>query len=303
MSQQHGFTYSTVTGYFLQDDNSTVAETFDFISKNLGLLEREYAADVLNPGDKRTQWQRFEGEVNRLNDEAVDGAVYKVLYIGRHGQGVHNVAEKKYGTAEWDRYWAAQEGDSTSYWVDPHLTDTGVQQAETINAFWKHQLAVAGTPAPEKYYCSPLYRCLETANLTFTGLDLPADRPYKPVVKELLREANGIHTCDRRSPKSAVKNAFPNFTFEPSMTEDDELWSATERESDQDLDGRMKSLLDDVFELDESTFVSLTTHSCAIRSLLRVLGHREFRLVTGGVIAVLVKVVRACDAFHDGKNP
>ena len=87
------------------------------------------------------------------------------------------------------------------------------------------------------------------------------------------------------------------------MTEDDELWSATERESDQDLDGRMKSLLDDVFELDGSTFVSLTTHSGAIRSLLRVLGHREFRLVTGGVIAVLVKVVRVCDAFHDGKNP
>ena len=66
------------------------------------MLEREYAADVLNPGDEKTQWQRFEREVNHLNDEAVDGAVYKVLYIGRHGQGVHNVAEKKYGTAEWD---------------------------------------------------------------------------------------------------------------------------------------------------------------------------------------------------------
>ena len=31
MSQKHGFTYSTVTGYFLQDDNSTVAENVDFV--------------------------------------------------------------------------------------------------------------------------------------------------------------------------------------------------------------------------------------------------------------------------------
>lgn len=83
------------------------------------------------------------------------------------------------------RYWAAQEGDSSCSWVDPHLTETGIQQAQTVNAFWKHQLAVAKMPAPERYYCSPLYRCLETANLTFTGLDLPADRPYKPVVMEV----------------------------------------------------------------------------------------------------------------------
>ncbi|KAI4251340.1 MAG: hypothetical protein L6R42_008419, partial [Xanthoria sp. 1 TBL-2021] len=158
------------------------------ISKNFGLLERDHEADAsADPGESKTPWQRFEREVTRLQDEAVEGTVYKVLYLGRHGQGVHNVAEKKYGTTEWDRYWAAQEGDSTSSWVDPHLTETGIQQAKAVNAFWKHQLAVAKTPAPERYYCSPLYRCLETANLTFTGLDLPADRPYKPVVKEVSR--------------------------------------------------------------------------------------------------------------------
>lgn len=31
MSLQHAFTYSTVTGYFLQDEDSTVAENFDFV--------------------------------------------------------------------------------------------------------------------------------------------------------------------------------------------------------------------------------------------------------------------------------
>ena len=76
------------------------------------------------------------------------------------------------------------------------------------------------------------------------------------------------------------------------MTEEDELWSATERETNQQLDSRFQSLLDDIFGHDDGTFVSLTSHSGAICSLLRVLGHREFRLVTGGVIPVLVKADR-----------
>ncbi|KAL8674636.1 MAG: hypothetical protein Q9168_000944 [Polycauliona sp. 1 TL-2023] len=295
MSQEHGFTYSTVTGYFLQDDDSTVAENFDFISKNFGLLERESEADKSSTSEEKEKasWQRFEREVQRLQDEAGNGTVYKVLYMARHGQGVHNVAEKKYGiNTTSKRYWAALEGDSTSNWVDAHLTDTGIQQAKAVNAFWKHQIEIAKTPAPQTYYCSPLYRCLQTANFTFTDLDLPTDRPYKPVVKEFLREVNGIHTCDRRSRKSSLLQAFPNFIFEPSMTEDDELWSSTERETNPEIDTRVKMLLDDIFEHDESVFISLTSHSGAICSLLRVLGHREFRLVTGGVIPVLVKAVR-----------
>lgn len=49
-----------------------------------------------------TQWQRFEAEIARLNIESIDYAVYKLFYVGRHGQGVHNVVEKYYATAEWD---------------------------------------------------------------------------------------------------------------------------------------------------------------------------------------------------------
>ncbi|KAL9000536.1 MAG: hypothetical protein Q9169_000829 [Polycauliona sp. 2 TL-2023] len=293
MTQYQGFNYSTVTGYFLQDDNSTVAENFDFISKNFGLIEKHYEAHgSLDSDDQTTPWQHFEQQVKRLQDEAEEGTVYKVLYMARHGEGAHNVAEKRYGREEWDRYWAAQTGDSTSIWTDARLTPTGHDQAIAVSAFWKHHIEVAKTPAPEKYFCSPLYRCLQTANLTFTGLGLPADRPYIPVVKELLREVNGVHTCDRRSSKSSLVDSFPNFIFEPSMTEGDKLWSSTERENNQDLDKRMKMLLDDVFEHDDSTFISLTSHSGAICSLLRVLGHREFRLVTGGVIPVLAKAVR-----------
>lgn len=52
---------------------------------------------------------------------------------------------------------------------------------------------------------------------------------------------------------------------------------------------RMKKLLDDIFTHDNSTYISFTTHSGSIASLLRITGHREFRLPTGAVIPVLIK--------------
>lgn len=61
------------------------------------------------------------------------------------------------------------------------------------------------------------------------------------------------------------------------------------RETNSILDARLKAFLDDVFTHDSSTFISFTSHSGAIGSILRVLGHREFRLQTGGAIPVLVK--------------
>ena len=51
----------------------------------------------------------------------------------------------------------------------------------------------------------------------------------------------------------------------------------------------MRKLLDDIFANDDSTYMSFTTHSGSIASLLRVIGHREFRLPTGAVIPVLIK--------------
>ncbi|KAL8928594.1 MAG: hypothetical protein Q9208_001828 [Pyrenodesmia sp. 3 TL-2023] len=292
MSPQPKFSYSTVTGYFLQDDDTTVPQDFDYISTNFGLINRTYTSDNIQNNDQkepRTQWQRFETEVNRLNAEADEGIVYKVLYLGRHGQGVHNVAEQRYGRAEWDRHYASLPGDLHGPWSDAHLTPLGISQALAVHAFWAHQFTHALTPAPQSYYTSPLYRCLQTANLTFQNLDLPADRPYRLIVKELLREVLGVHTCDRRSPLSFLRYEFPNCAFEAGMSEEDELWQAGHRETDGEIDVRVGRLLDDVFGADDGSFISFTSHSGAIGSLLRVLGHREFRLATGAVIPVLVR--------------
>lgn len=51
----------------------------------------------------------------------------------------------------------------------------------------------------------------------------------------------------------------------------------------------MQNFLDDIFLHDDHTWISLTSHSGTIAAILRVIGHQSFRLVTGGVLPVLVR--------------
>lgn len=93
--------YTTVTGFFLQDEATTVPGTFDYTSTNFGLINRTYSTDK----DERkslTQWQKFENYVVSLNDHSGNNVEYKVLFMGRHGEGYHNVAETYYGTPAWN---------------------------------------------------------------------------------------------------------------------------------------------------------------------------------------------------------
>lgn len=186
-------------------------------------------------------------------------------------------------------YWARQEGDDQAHWADAHLTDIGKQQALEVHAFWKQGLAEARIPAPESYYTSPFYRCLQTAQITFSGLDLPADRPFVPTVKELLRETNGIHTCDRRSPTTVITKDFPEYKLEPGLPATDVSWVPDVREKPAEHVLREHVLLEQVFAEDDNKFISMTAHSGTIAALLAAVGHRPFALPTGGVIPVCVR--------------
>lgn len=286
-------------------------------NENFGLINRTYDSD--SEGDVNlTQWQRFERYVTHINKTAPEGVLYKVIYVGRHGEGfresyllvpargdvgvvckapsrqranarLDNLGEAKYGTKAWDDYWSKLDGDGELYWFDAHLTDTGKSQARSNNVFFKGQFEDARMPAPEKYYVSPLYRCLQTAELTYSDLDVPSDRPFKPLVKELMREVMGEHTCDKRSSRTVIHDAVPEWEIEAGFTEKDELWQADHRETDAEHDVRTQKLLDDVFAHDGHSFISFTSHSGSIASLLRVVCHRQLRLPTGGLMPMLLK--------------
>jgi broad specificity phosphatase PhoE len=124
-------------------------------------------------------------------------------------------------------------------------------------------------PTPETFYTSPLTRCLQTANITFSTLDLPSGKPFIPTVKELFREGISGHTCDRRGTKTYIHNAFPSYKIEAEFSEDDLLWKPLQGEVPTDEDIRSKKVIDDVFGNDDSTWISITSHSGEIASILR----------------------------------
>lgn len=262
--------YSTVTGYFQQDDNSTNPSTFDFKTTNFGLLNRTYSTDpIFDPQHKKTQWQHFAAQVAALNIFAPRNTQYRLLYLGRHGEGYHNAAESYYGTPAWNCFWSEKDGNGTVTWADARLTSNGIAQAQAAHAFWASEIANQKIPTPQSYYTSPLTRCLATANLTFFGLDLPREHPFVPEVKELFREGISGHTCDRRSSRTDIRQSFPTYRIEPGFAEEDPLWEALHGETAVDQDVRSKTVLDDVFGSDRSTYISVTSHSGEIASLLR----------------------------------
>jgi len=115
------YKFETVKGFFAQSEDETDDTKFDFVNspcsfigrasltcgdflqrkQNFGLIDREYGTEERVEEAKR-QWQSFEKYVRDLDEKTEKGVSYKVLFLGRHGQGWHNVAETKYGTRAWD---------------------------------------------------------------------------------------------------------------------------------------------------------------------------------------------------------
>ncbi|OAX85533.1 hypothetical protein ACJ72_00071 [Emergomyces africanus] len=255
------FEYSTVPGYFLQADPATdpADSTIGF-----GLINQTYDTDEnFDPNHEKTQWERFAYKLQSLNAQTDEHTEFKLFYMGRHGEGYHNVAEQLYGTEAWDCYWSKLDGNGNITWSDAQLTETGIAQAIHARSTWAEQIE-NHIPFPQSYYSSPLDRCLQTANLTFNDLPLPPDRPFKPVVKELLRETLGIHTCDRRSPTTHITKSYPHFTLESNFALTDPLWNPDLRESNSARAVRLRQLLDDIVRHDNGASTVHIT-DCAFR--------------------------------------
>ena len=71
------------------------------IPRVYGHEDREHLSEFENMSTM-TPWERFHLHIKHLNRNAEQGSLYKVLYLGRHGEGYHNVAERFYGTDEWN---------------------------------------------------------------------------------------------------------------------------------------------------------------------------------------------------------
>jgi len=256
--------YEAIPGFFVYDGSIAASTDIGPTPEFFGLNSRS--------------WAQFVAEIDVLLSKSSDTISYKVLFVGRHGEGSHNVAMAQYGQKAWNEKWALLNGDGKLTWgPDPRLTAIGEEQARNAHAAWKREIN-RGVPVPQTFYCSPLSRALRTLELTFEGI-LPTN--LKPTILENSREHYGRHSCDKRSARSAIESEFPNFVFEEGFEENDVVFTA-ERETEEHLRGRAKLVLDRIFQNKDDTYVSVTAHCGWIRGLLHTIGRENYELPTGG---------------------
>ncbi|KAK8877073.1 phosphoglycerate mutase [Apiospora arundinis] len=281
----------------------------------LGIIkEKDYDQDSNPSTAPSSQWERLETHVAKLNRESESHESYKVIYVVRHGRGVHNVVMDAVGP-KWKEKWALEEGatldklpdmpelpsargDKSEYisWVDSELVTKGRDQARELASDWVKWNRDNGMPIPGTIYTSPMDRCLETTVLIYGDVLQENGRNVQPVVKENLRERLTNHTCDRRKSRSWIEEKYPMCHFEPGFKENDILWKARSKdpgeitaETEDNHTARKQRLLEDIFDTDNSHFISLTTHSYAISAILASVGAPFFRVKEGSMLAMLIK--------------
>ncbi|GHJ85537.1 hypothetical protein NliqN6_1939 [Naganishia liquefaciens] len=270
--------FEIAQGLFRQSDEASHKLTPEqMLQTGFGLLD-----------ETPERWTKFKEAVAKLQKEAPQNVKYKVLFCGRHGQGWHNYGAEQYDPVSWELDYTKRNGDGKIVWgPDAELTPLGQSQALAVQEGWKRNLAL-GAPMPETWLCSPLTRTADTMRLSFG--DILDDK--QPIFVEALREIYGEHTCDMRRSKSYLQERFPTYGFEPEFAEEDPWWKPDERETELNRRERLRNAMFQLFSENDNTYISITSHSCALRSLLTVLRHRPYSLGTGEMIPVIVKATK-----------
>jgi len=186
----------------------------------------------------------------------------------RHGIAQHNVVR-------------GEEGRNI---FDSSLTPSGVSLMQQTGVMLRQQLLLSMSTNSDHasahliILSSPLSRCLETSGIICSQLTKAASSTSIPPSRiscyshELLREAYGVYKSDCRRKKSELQRMFPFVVFDPSMPEDDLLWTYSERESLSSVCNRVKQM-----------FHHLATIYCSSSTHQQYKDNTVILLVTHGV--------------------
>jgi broad specificity phosphatase PhoE len=192
----------------------------------------------------------------------------KTLYFVRHAQGIHNLAESQLGSERWD----AVESKEPTYF-DAKLTELGENQTKELFSALQHMDKTAQIPF-DLLVVSPLSRAIETAQIAFSPL---FNDPKFPIIShELIRETLGVHTCDQRRNLTQLRNLYPRIAFPGNffVAEEDKLWRAEHRESDEEQRARALQFLHFLYDsYPEKRHILIVAHGGIIRAIAEILGN------------------------------
>ncbi|TYZ64976.1 hypothetical protein PybrP1_005768 [[Pythium] brassicae (nom. inval.)] len=206
-------------------------------------------------------WAELQARVTSLGARDV-----KVVYLVRHAEGIHNAAEREFGTERWE----AECAKSDAY-LDADLTPFGIDDARSKGPPAIAAERARGMPPIERVVVSTLSRAIQTAEIFFA--DYPPRAPFASM--ELCREIMGVHTCDKRVSRSQLARKFPRVDVTRVADEEDVLWSPTHRETDEEIQARALVFLQQLFDAVPERFVAVVTHSKFMRCLYDALLHGQ----------------------------
>lgn len=114
-------------------------------------------------------------------------------------------------------------------------------------------------------------------------------QPFRPQIKEKLRERMTQHTCDFRRPAAWIRQTWPAYELEEGFDEEDQFGKDGRVETDDEHTARKQAALEDIFEADAGEFLSLTVHSYAIRAIQDACRARMVKTREGTSLALLVR--------------
>ncbi|KAJ3189812.1 hypothetical protein HDU85_000096 [Gaertneriomyces sp. JEL0708] len=268
---------------------------------------RQYEASQADPdvwllppalGRSAQSWEAFWAKVERTRAQIGNDGQVGVLILQRHGEGIHNVAEQKYGKEAWDSYYS-----KLPMYRDAALTTYGVEQMQEMSKEMKKEI-VTGLGPPSTILSSPLSRCLNTTRIIWENITEShaedaggASRksfPQVPHVWENLREEYGVHTCDERRSRTELQTLFPSYNFTDLKADEDPFWTPNEREPLSHVDERVRDALGHMFSLKQvgesngRGFISVVCHGGIVESAIRITGHPDFCVLPGGLLPMVV---------------
>ncbi|XP_057976852.1 phosphoglycerate mutase-like protein 1 isoform X2 [Malania oleifera] len=199
----------------------------------------------------------------------------KTLHLVRHAQGIHNVeGDKNYKALLSPEYF------------DAHLTPLGWQQGTKLltgiqpSCFscWTMQTAV-GVFGGEGYTNRTDVLPLMVANAgnsdraAISSLNCP---PF--IAVELCREHLGVHPCDKRRTISDYQLLFPAIDFALIDSDEDILWKANVRETNEEVAARGLKFLNWLWTRKEKE-IAIVTHSGFLFHTLSAFGNDCYPLV------------------------
>ena len=188
------------------------------------------------------------------NAPEVGGTNAKMVHFVRHGQGFHNLLADlaKEDGREWEQYSKTKANPYVMPEIlDAPLTDKGRQQALLLRP--KIQ---SFANQPEMVVVSSQCRAIQTGLLAFDHL--VGEIPF--LAHENVRECTGVHTCDKRRPKSLQQKEFPMVDFSQVESEEDGLFLDDRRESKPEVGERIYSFLNWMSERSEA-HIGVASHS------------------------------------------